>query len=364
MSLTRTNLTTWPSCSNGSSIGTSTIMWWTHTKGQSAANPRKRKKSTTLTLRNQMRYEYLARDLKGTHDLCRTPWASSLSTRSRYGLWDRGRFDKLLVATATDRYPLWQAENRRTRCDQPRTGQRCARLLETSSPYALRWNRKPFNPNSQKQLAKLLQDVGPLWKKAYKRRSRFHRKNVLKFLATQDDPVVKEVAEQVQTLRNANKLLSTYLNGNTVDCSSEDGRSKNRTKGSSPCWSRWSSASYIQYRVDCNGSPICKRPPLQTIPRKETCVRRSYLTMKTPCSCHVTMGRLSCVCLRGVQTMTLWQRNLSMVWTCTQRRLSVLIWNAHLQTRSLKGCYRNTKHYQTGNKTRTPEKRCPSGEPV
>ena len=67
--------------------------------------------------------------------------------------------------------------------------------------------RSPLTLILKSSLEKLLQDVGAALKKRTKSGAVSTGKNVLKYLATQDDPIVKEVAEHVQTLRNANKLL-------------------------------------------------------------------------------------------------------------------------------------------------------------
>ena len=238
-------------------------------KGSKRGKPKKKKEVNYAHAPNKLRYEYLARDLKGTHDLAELlepqVYAQGLGTvyETEVGLTNYLlppqligiRFDK----EKTEELVAINQERAKKSLD----------FLRQVHHTMYGQTEKPFNPNSQKQLGKLLQDVGAALKKRTKSGAVSTGKNVLKYLATQDDPIVKEVAEHVQTLRNANKLLSTYLNGNTVDCSSEDGEIKEQDKGFLPFVDpddrvrpTYNIALTVTGRLSAND------PPLQTIPRK------------------------------------------------------------------------------------------------
>lgn len=97
-----------------------------------------------------------------------------------------------------------------------------ARLREIATDFGIGTTEKPFNPNSSQQLAKLLKDAGALLLHKTDTGADSTGKNVLKYLATQPDQLVAEISNLTQELRNANKLLSTYLDGKPVDCGLDD----------------------------------------------------------------------------------------------------------------------------------------------
>ncbi len=217
---------------------------------------------------NELRWQYLAHDVHGTHIL-----AELLEPQ----VYAEGLGEVYETEVGLNNY-LLQPQLYGIGFNQQRTEELVA-INQKRAKDALSYLRdihtmlygdtqEVFNPNSQVQLAKMLKDAGADLKKRTPKGQASTGKNVLRFLSTQEDHTVKAIADQTQTLRNANKILSTYLNGHAIDCSTEDGEVKEQDKGFLPFMDKDQRIRpTYNFALTVTGRLSANDPPLQTVPR-------------------------------------------------------------------------------------------------